>query len=87
MALALSPDGETILTGSWDKDRAALGRRHRHVHRPSLSPTKDRVWAVAFSPDGKTILTAGDDKRARLFPTVPELPEETRTDRRPGRRS
>ena len=32
-AVAFSPDGKTVLTGSQDKHGAALGRRHRQAHR------------------------------------------------------
>jgi tetratricopeptide (TPR) repeat protein len=66
LAVAFSPDGRTVLTGSddntarlWD---AATGR--------PLGPPMDHqgmVSAVAFSPDGRTVLTGSDDNTARLW--------------------
>ena len=73
-AVAFSPDGKTILTGSggtarlWDATTGQpLG--------PPMTP-KDGVVAVAFSPDGKTVLTQIFDEAitARLW-DVPELPD------------
>jgi WD40 repeat protein len=56
-AVAYSPDGKTVLTGSDDKTArqwdAATGR-------PIGAPLdhEHQVVAVAYSPDGKTVLTA-----------------------------
>ena len=65
-AVAFSPDGKRVLTGSWDKTArlwdAATGARSRR----STGHT-DRVTAVAFSPDGKRVLTGSYDKTARLW--------------------
>src|SRR6185437_15676509 len=59
-AVALSPDGQTALTGGkdmvarrWDtRTGRAIGEPLHHRHP---------VWAVAFSPDGRTILTGSGD--------------------------
>src|SRR5262249_39417087 len=64
--VAFSPDGKTILTGSWDQtarlwDAAsgrALGEPLRH---------HNRVVSVAFSPDSKAVLTGSTDGTARLW--------------------
>ena len=61
-AVAFSPDGKSILTGS-GTDGAALGRRHRPAHRLSPSSIERHVRAVAFSPDGKTVLTGAATAR------------------------
>ena len=65
-AVAFSPDGKAVLTGSDDKTvrlwDAATGKP---IGPPW--PHQGRGLAVAFSPDGKTVLTGSDDKTARLW--------------------
>ena len=65
-AVAFSPDGKTILTGSHDRtarlEDAATGRQ---VGQPMLH--SGTVESVAFSPDGKTVLTGSGDNAARLW--------------------
>jgi WD40 repeat protein/serine/threonine protein kinase len=66
LAVAFSPDGHTILTGTadgtaqpWDTFTGeAKGKPFLHGAQ---------VLAVAFSPDGKAILTGCADKSARLW--------------------
>ena len=67
IAVAFSPDGKTVLTGSGVGDNTVrlcdltgkpIGKTMMH---------KDLVTAVAFSPDGKTILSGSWDKTARLW--------------------
>jgi WD40 repeat protein/serine/threonine protein kinase len=58
-AVAFSPDGRTVLTGSDDKNArlwdAASGKEKK------ILPHRNRVSAVAFSPDGRKLLTGGHD--------------------------
>ncbi len=67
-AIAFSPDGKTILTGSWDKT-VRLWRTDTGT--PIGSPLRhdNSVLAVAFSPDGQTVLTGSADNTARLWRT------------------
>ncbi len=65
-AVAFSPHGKTLLTGSryrsarlWE---AGTGKRIL-----SLLGHQAQVLAVAFSPDGKTVLTGSVDRTARLW--------------------
>ena len=73
MAVAFSPDGKTVLTGSDDgtarlwsaADGTPIGQPLKH---------QGAVVAVAFSPDGKTILTGGADGTARLWSAADGTP-------------
>jgi WD40 repeat protein len=64
-AVAFSPDGKLVATGSADDTarvfEAATGREvSRLIHQAD-------VYAVAFSPDGKLVATGSKDNAARVF--------------------
>jgi Tol biopolymer transport system component len=77
-SVAFSPDGERVVTGSFDHTA-------RVWDLSSATPTATvpegdggRVWSVAFGPDGKRVVTGSDDGIARVWdlsePTSPPTP-------------
>ena len=68
-AVAFSPDGKLVLTGSSDKT-ARLWEAAGGKPVATLSGLTSVVNAVAFSPDGKLVLTGSADKTARLWETA-----------------
>ncbi|MEV7812001.1 trypsin-like peptidase domain-containing protein [Streptomyces flaveolus] len=72
-AVAYSPDGRTLATGSYDRTTRlwdpATGRT-RHV----LKGHTDQVYAVAFSPDGATLATTGRDGTTWLWDVATGAP-------------
>ena len=72
-AVAFSPDGNTILVGTWMQARlydavTAAPRGAPLIHQTGF------VRTVAFSPDGKFALTGGDDCSAWLWDTTTGQP-------------
>jgi WD40 repeat protein len=65
-SVAFSPDGKTVLTGSYDGDVRLWDAQSGQLIRFFNAYTKV-VYDVAFSLDGKNILTASGDSMARLW--------------------
>jgi WD40 repeat protein len=65
-AAVFSPDGETMLTGSWDRTARLWNAATGKPTSPPLSHTGP-IWAVAYSPDNRIVATASDDQTARLW--------------------
>jgi len=65
-AVAFSPDGTKVLTGSSDSTAriwdVATGLEVHKLNHEGM------VWAVAFSPDGTKVLTGSLDKTAWIWP-------------------
>jgi eukaryotic-like serine/threonine-protein kinase len=72
-AVAFSPDGQTILTGSDDKT-ARLWDATTGQPRGRPLAHQGGVKAVAFSPDGQTIVTGGWGDAARLWDAASARP-------------
>jgi WD40 repeat protein len=69
-ALAFSPDGQTVATGSHDQTvklwDAATGQE-----QATLRGHAGAVTAVAFAPDGRHLATASYDQTVRLWEVIP----------------
>ena len=67
-AVAVSLDGRSLATASWDK-RARVWSAEA-LDRPPvvLAGHTGPVWSLAFSPDGDALATAGDDHDVRVWP-------------------
>ncbi|MBI2445794.1 caspase family protein [Candidatus Micrarchaeota archaeon] len=65
-SVAVSPDGLTVLTGSWDRTaklwEIATGKELRVFKGHSGG-----VSSAMFSPDGRSILTGGQDLKVKLW--------------------
>lgn len=65
-AVAFSPDGKTIASGSFDNTVILWNPQGRMLH-PPLKGHEDGVMRVAFSPDGKLLASASTDGTVRLW--------------------
>ena len=77
MALAFSPDGRTLATGSWDGSLKLWD-----MERGNLLWTNwhtDSVNYVAFAPDGGLIASSGNDAVIRLWDAASGTPRQTLT--------
>jgi WD40 repeat protein len=65
-AVALSPDGRTIVSGSLDRTVKVWDAHDGRLLR-SLEGHTDSVNAVAVSPDGRFIVSGSDDKTVKVW--------------------
>ena len=65
-AVAVSPDGRFIVSGSLDRTVKVWDAHDGRLLR-SLAGHTDRVTAVALSPDGRTIVSGADDRTVKVW--------------------
>ena len=65
-ALALSPDGKTLATGSYDQ-KIKLWNVEQGKEIRTLSGHNGCVFALAFRPDGKILASASADRTVKLW--------------------
>ncbi len=65
--IAFSPDGNQILTASWDHFARVWSSDGTLI---ATYPHEGGLYAAQFAPDGRHILTASDDVTARLWSTT-----------------
>ena len=75
-AVAFSPDGGLILTGSWD-NTAKLWDAATGTELQTFQGHQMWVSCVAFSPDGRHVVTGSWDKTAKLWDVATGVPLQT----------
>ncbi|WP_192883602.1 trypsin-like peptidase domain-containing protein [Streptomyces xinghaiensis] len=65
-SVTVSPDGDTLATGSRDRT-VRLWDLRTHRRLATLTGHGRSVGSVAFSPDGKTLASGGEDRTVRLW--------------------
>jgi WD40 repeat protein len=64
--VSFSPDGQRIVTGSWDQT-AKVWDAQSGREMLTLKGHTDTVWSVGFSPDGRRIVTGSLDHTAKVW--------------------
>jgi WD40 repeat protein len=64
--VAFSPDGQRIVTGSWDNTAKVWDVASRKELFPLIGHSS-LIMSVAFSPDGQRIATGSQDQTAKVW--------------------
>ena len=76
-ALAISRDGRTILTGSYDRTAQLWDKVTGKPIGPAFRH-ENQVWFVAISPDGRSVLSGGQENTAHLWNIATAIDSEIR---------
>ncbi|NBD15649.1 MAG: hypothetical protein GVY04_05725 [Cyanobacteria bacterium] len=60
-----SPDGQTLVSASWDKTIKIWQRDGTLLH--TLMGHDDAIWSVNYSPDGQYLVSASRDKTVKVW--------------------
>lgn len=66
-AADFSPDGQWIVTGSWDNSAKIWDVNTGHAVKKLIGGHSGYINSTVFSPDGRHILTGSDDMTAKLW--------------------
>ena len=69
-SIAISSDGQHIVSGSYDKTICVWNTMTGELVAGPFSGHSDRVTSVAFSPDGQHIVSGSDDKTICVWNTM-----------------
>mmetsp|Transcript_29082 Transcript_29082/g.45584 ORF Transcript_29082/g.45584 Transcript_29082/m.45584 type:complete len:87 (-) Transcript_29082:122-382(-) len=69
LAVAFSPSGEYLLSGSHDRTAKiwSIGAENHSTPVATLEEHAGEVKALGWSPEGSTIFTAGADRKIRIW--------------------
>ncbi|NEP01905.1 MAG: protein kinase [Symploca sp. SIO2E9] len=65
-AVAISPDGETLVSGSGD-NAIKIWNLQTEEHQNTITGHKGEVYSVVMSPDGELIISGGYDNSVRVW--------------------
>ncbi|PSB54289.1 NB-ARC domain-containing protein [Chamaesiphon polymorphus] len=65
-AIAFSPDGQQLISSSFDKTLKLWDVRNGKCLKTLLGH-RSRIWTVAFSPNGRQIASGGDDNHTKIW--------------------
>lgn len=73
----ISPDGQSVLTGSWDNSLKLWHRESGRTERKLPAAHRGPVNGAAWSPDGARFLTVSDDQTALVWNAASGAVEQT----------
>ncbi|NES89773.1 MULTISPECIES: serine/threonine-protein kinase [Okeania] len=65
-SIAISPDGQTVVSGSWDNTIKVWDWVNGNL-QGTFATQSDKIFAVAITPDGQTIISGGADGTINIW--------------------